>query len=245
MAEGNIYLDLTEEIQEDLKTSYQSLCDELGANFAGMRRELEELCSATSYKPMMDTVNETVRMFDDDIHQLSMRVFQEWQDSDGSFRAVAEHSQAGEEALDTAGQMENALREILETFWGNKYLGDAMQIDTSRPVVKSEDFDTLKDIYQKHSDETQEIGENSIRQISGKGENNPTYHVIIPVMKAVAEPIKNAFAEFTGKIEKAKADSDSLRAAQETKNQEAADAATNTSANAAQIAESLEMFKDI
>lgn len=245
MAEGNIYLDLTEEIQEGLKTAYQSLCDELGANFAGMRSELEELCRATSYKPMVDTVNETVRRFDEDIHQLSMRVFQEWQDSDGSFQAVATHSQAGEEALDTARQMENALHEILETFWGNKYLGDVMQIDTSRPVVKSEDFDVLKDIYQKHSNETQEIGEQSIRQINENGENNPTYHVIIPVIKAVAEPIKNAFAEFTGKIEKAKADSDSLRAAQEAKNQEAAEAATNTSASARDIAESLEMFRDV
>lgn len=245
MAEGNIYIDLSEDIEEDLINRYQGLCEDLASRLSAMYQELEGLCSATKYEPMVNVVNKTIELFDTEIHDVADQVFTDWSDGEGSFSAVVNKSEAGSEALATAQQIEQKIRDIFDSFWSSHPMGEWIQLDTSRPNTKSEDFDELKDIYMKCSQDVESVSEDTINQISGEGSDNPTYNVIIPAVKAITEPMKNAFEQFGTIIDTAKEQSDTLRQQQDQNNQDAAETATNTAASAANIGETLKMFQDV
>lgn len=244
MAE-NIHIDLTEEIEQDLLQRYQSLCDELAQKLGAMEQELEEICSETQYEPMVNVVNDTITLFNSDIFDVADRAFEEWREGLGSFSAASEKSQSGESALETARQIESNIRDIFDGLWGSHPLGEGVQLDTSRPKIKGEDFDELKEIYTKFYQDVEAISEENINQIVELGNDDPTYNVIIPAIKAITEPMKNAFEQFCAKIDEAKEESESLKQQQDANNDEASETATQTSASAAEIAEALKMFDDI
>ncbi len=210
-----------------------------------MEQELEELCSQTQYEPMLNVVNHTVDLFNEDIYNVANQAFEEWVDGSGSFSAAAENSQAGDAAIETARQIEQNIRDLFEGFWSSHPLGEGVQHDTSRPKVKSEDFEELKGVYTKFFQEVEDINEDTINQIAEQGNDDPTYNVIIPAVKAITEPMKNAFEQFCSKVDDAKEESESLKQQQDTNNDVASETATNTSASAADIAEALKMFDDI
>lgn len=246
MAEGNIYIDLSEDIEADLTNRYQGLCDDLASRLSAMYQELEGLCSETQYEPMVNVVNGTIDLFDTEIYGIADQVFTEWSNGEGSFSAVANKSEAGSEALATAQQIEQNIRDTFDNFWSSHPMGERIQLDTSRPKTKSEDFDELKEIYTKCSQDVESVSEDTINQISGEGNDNPTYNVIIPAVKAITEPMKNAFEQFGVKIDAAKEQSDLIRQHQDQSNQDAAETATNTAASAADIGETtLKMFQDV
>ncbi|WP_297775894.1 hypothetical protein [Blautia sp.] len=244
MAE-NIYIDLTEEIESDLLTRYQGLCDELTQNLNSMFQELEELCGQTLYEPMLNVVNQTIELFNEDIYSIATQIFEEWTDGEGSFSAVSANSQAGDAALETARNIESGIKDIFDTFWNSHPLGEGIQVDTSRPKIKSEDFNELKDIYTKCSQEIDSIGEDTVNQIVQAGSDDPIYNVIIPAMLAITKPVKEAFEQFVVKVDEAREESEMLKQRQDSKNEEATEMATNTSASAQEIADALAMFSDI
>lgn len=244
MAE-NIHIDLSEEIEQDLLSRYQGLCDELTQQLNTMVGELEELCNQTQYEPIVEAVNSTVQLFNDEIRSVADQTFEEWREGPGSFSAASENSQAGDAALETARQIEQSIRDQFDGFWSSNPMGNGIQIDTSRPKVKTEDYEELKEVYTKHSQEVENINEETIRQIAEQGDDDPTYNVIIPAVKAITEPMKNAFEQFGVKIDEAKEKSEELKQAQDANNEEASEVATNTSASAAEVAEELMIFDDI
>lgn len=244
MAE-NIHIDLSEEIEQDLLSRYQSLCDDMTQKLNAMSQELEELCTQTQYEPMVNVVNDTVNLFNNEIYGVAEQTFEEWIEGNGSFSAVVENSQAGDAALETARQIEQGIRDLFDGFWSSHPMGDGLQLDTSRPKIKSEDYDELKDIYTRFSQEVENVNQEVVSQITEQGDDDPTYNVIIPAVSAMTEPMKNAFEQFCTKIDEAKEDSETLKQNQDTNNEEASEAATNTSASAADIAEALKMFDDI
>ena len=244
MAE-NIHIDLTEEIEQELLNKYQGLCDELTQKLSGMAGELEKICERTGYAPMVAAVNQTINLFNDDIHATAEQVFEEWIDGYGSFQRAAENSMAGDAALETARSIENSIRDIFDNFWSGKALGEEISLDTSRPVIKSEDFDELKDIYTKCADEVGGISESAINGVKEQGSDNPTYNVIIPAMTAVTDPVKNAFEEFCKKIDEAKEKSEELKKQQDSRNEDAAEVATETAASAEDIGAVLNMFGNL
>lgn len=244
MAE-NIHIDLSEEIEQDLLGRYQSLSDDLTQKLNTMFGELEEICTQTQYEPMVNVVNTTITLFNEDIYGVADQAFEEWKDGEGSFSAASENSQSGEAALETARQIETSIRDLFDTFWGSHPLGEAVQLDTSRPKIKGEDYEELKEIYTRFFQEVENVSEENINQIAELGSDDPTYNVIIPAVKAITEPIKEAFEKFCIKIDEAKEESENLKQQQDSKNEEASENATQTSASAADIAEALKMFDDI
>lgn len=242
---GNIHIDLSEEIEQDIEKRYQDVCDALTKELNSMVQNLENICNKTSYAPMVKCVNETVQLFNEDIYQLAKSVFEEWLDGNASFSAAVQTSQAGDAAQETARAIDGNIQDMFDNFWSSHPLGDAIQIDTSRPKVKAEDFDELKDIYTKAFENIESINEDSINQIVEQGEDDPTYNIIIPAIKAIAETIKNAFGEFGKIIDDAKETSEKLKQTQDTNNQEALENAINTSADAGDIADAVKMFDDI
>ena len=244
MAES-IHINLTEDIEDDLKNTYQSLCEDLKSDLKKMASELEELCEKTKYEPMVKVVNQTISLFNEDIKGVADQAFDEWVDGEGSFSAAAEKMQAGESAAETAKQIEQDIKDLYDGFWSPSPLGEELQTDTSRPEIRNDDYDTLKDIYTEHSNSVKGLSEDTISNIKSKGSDDPTYNVIIPAVKAITEPVKNAFEQFQSKVDAAKDESEELVQQQSQNNDEASEAATNTSASAADIAESLKMFDDI
>lgn len=244
MAE-NIHIDLSEEIEQDLLGRYQSLGDDLTQKLNAMFGELEEICTQTQYEPMVNVVNTTITLFNEDIYGVADQAFEEWRDGEGSFSAASENSQAGEAAMETARQIETSIRDIFDSFWSSHPLGEAVQLDTSRPKIKGEDYEELKEIYTRFFQEVENVSEENINQIAELGSDDPTYNVIIPAVKAITKPIKEAFEQFCTKIDEAKEESENLKQQQDSKNEEASENATQTSASAADIAEALKMFDDI
>lgn len=245
MAEGNIHFDLSKEIEQDLLNRYQTLCEELVQRLNSMAEELEKICMQTQYEPMVNVVNDTISLFNDQIYDNANHAFEEWLEGPGSFSAASENSQAGESALETARQIEQGIKDIFGEFWGGRPLGEGLQIDTSRPKLKGEDFDTLKEIYTKSSQDIESISDDSISQITGLGDDDPTYNVIIPAVRAITEPMKNAFEQFSTKIDAAKEDSESLKQQQDAHNEEAEFETMNITSSAAEVAEDLKMFENI
>ena len=244
MAE-NIHIDLSEEIEQDIEKRYQDVCDALTEELNIMVQNLENICTKTQYAPMVKCVNETVQLFNEDIYQLAKNVFEEWLDGNASFSAAVQTSQAGDAAQETARAIDGNIQDMFDNFWSSHPLGDELQIDTSRPNVKAEDFDELKDIYTKAFENIESIDENSINQIVEQGEDDPTYNIIIPAIKAITEPIKNAFKQFGKTIDDAKETSEELKKTQASNNREAWENATNTSVDAGDIANAVKMFDDI
>lgn len=244
MAEQFLF-NLSEDLEQELLEKYRGLSEDLTQilNLAG--RELDKICNDTQYEPMKNVVNKTIELFDNKIKEISNRAFEAWIEGEGSFTAASENSQSGEAALGTAKQIETEIRGIYEDFWASHPLGEEIQLDTSRPKVKSENFDDLKEIYTKVFQEVESKNEDILNQIKESGEDNPTWNVIIPAVKALTEPIKAAFEQFCTRVDEAKAESESQKQRQDTKNDEAAQVAADTSANAADLAQALTMFDDI
>lgn len=244
--EGNIHVDLSESIEQDLRNVYQGLCDDLGKELGNMRGELEEICGRTKYEPMVEAVNQTIELFDTEIRDVADRAFNEWCEGEGSFPSAAENSQTGDAGTETARQIEQSIRDLFETFWTSKPMGDAVQTDTSRPEIKGEDFEDLKEVYNRCYQGIEDVGEKALSSIEGKGEDNPTYSIIIPAVKALFEPIKNAFEQFAAKADEAREKSEELKQAQESRNEEAAESITETTATAEEIADALfDKFLDV
>lgn len=244
MAE-NIYFDLSEDIQRDLEEEIQELCEEMTQTLTQTYGQLEEICRNTMYEPIMKSVNQTIELFDDEIHTHSLNAFEEWIDGDGSFKAAAIKSQAGDSAMQTAADIENHIRDYLTSFWSNHPMGSAITVDTSRPRVKDEDFDTLGDIYKDCAQKIEDISERTLASIRHKGEDDPTYNVILPAVTSLTNPIKAAFEKFIGKISESKDKSEELKQQQAASNEEALGTATQTTASAAEIADALKMFDNI
>lgn len=244
MAE-NIHINLSEEIEQDLIQRYQSLSDDLTQKLGSMEQELEELCGQTQYEPMVNTVNEVINLFNTEIYSVADQAFEEWRDGAGSFSAASEKSQAGDTAMETARTIEQSLRDIFDGFWASQPIGEGIQLDTSRPKIKGEDFDDLKEIYTRFFQDVETIGQETINQIVEQGNDDPTYNVMIPAVKAITEPMKNAFEQFCVKVDEAKEDSEQLKQQQAQNNDEASEIATQTAASAADIKEAVKMFSDI
>ncbi|MCI8995392.1 MAG: hypothetical protein HFI30_06840 [Lachnospiraceae bacterium] len=244
MAE-NIHLDLSEEMEQDLVSRYGNLCEELTQSLNRMAGEMEGICQKTQYEPMVRVVNQTIMAFNEEIYRVSSQAFEEWCEGEGSFTAAVRNSQAGEEAGETAAQMENHIRNLFEEFWSGHPLGDGLQLSTGRPEVNTEDYEELKKVYETCFQEVETIGEETEAALVTDGEESPTYHLMIPAVRAVAEPVKNAFEQFCVKIDEAKEESERLKQQQDTHNEESAENATNTAMSAADIAEELKMFDDI
>lgn len=244
MAE-NIHIDLSEDIEQDLLQRYRGLCEELTQRLNSMEQELEEICNQTQYEPMVNVVNETVMLFNGEIYSVANQAFEQWADGPGSFSAASENSQAGDMALETARQIEQNIRDLFDEFWSSHPMGDGFQLDTSRPKIKGEDFEELKEIYTKFFQDVQAISEEAVNQITQEGSDDPTYNVMIPAVKAITEPMKNAFEQFCLKIDEAKGESEALKQQQNSHNEDASEAATQTSASAADIADALKMYDDI
>ena len=242
---GNIHIDLSEEIEHDLLQIYHSLCDELTHKLNSMEYELEDLCMKTRYIPMVNIVNDTVDLFNEEIYSVADQAFEEWRDGTGSFSAAAENSQACEAAMETARQIEQNIRDIFDEFWSSKPMGEGIQVDTRRPNVRGEVFDELKEIYTRFFQEVEWIKDEVVRQIAEQGSDEPTYNVIIPAVKAITEPMKNAFEQFCTKIDEAKEDSETLKQQQDQNSDEASEIAAQTAATAADIAEMLKMFEGV
>jgi len=139
MAE-NIHIDLSEDIEQDVLQRYQSLCDDLTQKLNSMAQELEELCGQTQYEPMVNVVNDTVTLFNDEIYSVADQAFEEWKDGAGSFSAASENSQAGDAAAETARQMEQGIRDIFDGFWSSHPMGEGIQLDTSRPKISLKSY---------------------------------------------------------------------------------------------------------
>ena len=244
MAE-NIYIDFTEEFEEDTVQMYQELCESLTETLKNMCSDMEEICNETQYEPIVNVVTQTIDLFNSEIHGISTNAFEEWSQGGGSFNAIAEKSQVGDMGIETARNIEQRIRDIFEEFWSSSPMGEAITVDTSRPKVKSEDFDELKEVYTKYCSSIGEIGEETLSKIAEKGDENPTYNIILPAVKCLSEPVKNAFEEFGTKIDEAKEESETIKTQQESDTEEALETATKVSASAADVAEALDMFKDI
>lgn len=244
MAE-NIHINLTEDLEQDLLQEYQGLCEAIEQNLSTMAQDLEKISQDTQYEPIVNAVNATVQLFNEDIHDGSCRVFDEWIEGEASFQAAVENSQAGDSALETARSIESKIREMFEEFWLHKPLGDGVDIDTSRPKVSDGDFDELKDIYTKYSQEIETVGEETKSRINEQGQDDPTYDILLPAVTALTEPMKKAFEGFSTKIDEAKEMSENMKQQQKSRNEEAAEAAMSASVSAEEIAQVLSMYDDI
>lgn len=240
---ASVHIDLTEEIEQDLKGAYEKFCGDVRDKLSKMYADLEKVCSDTHYKPMIDTVNETFEKFNGEIHNLAESAFNAWLEGEGSFHAAIINSEGGEDAEAEAKSFEGEIQDLFNDFWNARL--EPLNIDTSHPKVETKDFETLEEIYKKASEETGTIGENAIGKINEKGEDDPTYKVILPAFISIANSVKNAFAQFGEKIKKAKEDSEKKMNKQSQNNDTAKEAITNTTATAEDIAQGLSMFNNI
>ena len=124
-------------------------------------------------------------------------------------------------------------------------MGEAFQIETARPTVTDEDFEELSQCYSDYAKKSEETGEKTLTRVRQKGEDDPTYSILLPAITAVTAPLKAAFEEFKNKIEEAREQSEQLKQEQSEKNEEALGTATTTTANASEVAEALKMFEEL
>lgn len=194
MAE-NIHICLSEEMEQDLLSRYRTLCDELTVILSQMIQELEELCNRTHYEPMVDAVNDTVSLLNGEIYDISNQALEQWLNGSGCFSATSEMSRAGDEVIETARQIEQNIKDIFDGFWMAYPMGEGIQVDTTRPTFKLEDFEELKEVYTRFFQEAEVIGEDVIHQMMEQGDDDPTYNLIIPAVKAITEPIRIFFEQ--------------------------------------------------
>ncbi len=241
---ANIHINLTTEIEGELDKIYASLCSDFNEQLRTMHDALGALCNTTCYKPMLDAANNTIRQLKEEIKKLSVDAFNQWMAGEGSFEAASKISQAGDDAVEIAREIEGRIQDHFADFWQLTCM-EELTADTSRPIVTSENFDELKNIYTRSSQGIETIGEATIKTIREKGNDDPTYNVILPAVKAITEPMKIAFEQFGAQIKEAKQESAGFIRTQEQHNKDALVEVTRTSAGAKEIAETLNMFKDV
>lgn len=248
MAEtGRIHIDLTEELERNVTKAYEDMTQGLITVLGTTKNELEELCNNTKYEPMLRVVNRTLRSFQEEVRGKSTEIFEEWREGNASFSAAARFSEAGDAALETAQQIDRGIADLFEDFWGqqNPFAMEIRVSDLSRPVIRDEDFDTLEEIYKKASKQVAEEGEQAVKQIQEKEDENPTYLLAVPPMTALAETLKNAFHRFTDKVKEFKEESQDKTKQQEAFSEEMAQSALSSSANVDDIAAGQKFFGEI
>lgn len=246
MAESaRIHIDLTEDLENEVIKIYGEMTEALKDALREAKSSLGDLCEKTHYEPMVNVVNETLSRFREEVRGTATKIFEEWKDGNASFRAAAEHSQAGEAARETAENIDGKIEGFFDDFWDGELFEEIGRIDVSRPTVTNEDFDTLEEIYRKASEQVKEAGEQPVKQIRDKGGDNPTYLLAVPPVEALTETLKKAFEAFTDKVKEFKEESQERTNEQIKNSEDMAQGALESAASMSEVTESMEFLKDI
>ncbi len=197
------YFCISEEIEQDLIQKSTFLCDNLNMRLNRMKYELEEICKKTRYFPILDIVNKTIRVFDDEVYCAVDKALEEWGDS-----LVSVYSMAGDDTLEAAIRIEENIREIFYNFWSTNLFKEVIYIDTSRPGMKIENIYELKGIYTRYFYDIQSLSKKIVNHITEQ--EQPAYNIFVPAFKAITEPIKKTFEGSCAKIDNFVMDMESI-----------------------------------
>ena len=245
MANTNIHVNLTEEIERELLDTYQQLCTDIEQELKKMADDAGELCRKVQYEPTTKAVDSTIQIFNGEIAAESMKIFQTWIDGEGSFAAAMRKSQAGDAAIQTAKQAESRFEDAFNSFWQSKPMGDNLTTPTERPEITDEDFDRLKEIYENAGKRVEEIYSDCQKTLKSKSDEDKTYGIILPAIEALGGPVMSAFGAFAKKIGEAKTKSQELNKQQREKDNEAARIAKDMGSKAEDLTSAMNMFSDI
>lgn len=198
---SEIYFDLSEETEYDLIQKYNLLCDNLNESLRRLKYELEEICEKTRFIPILNIVNETIIFFSNEVYSVADKAFEEWIDSPNSFTAVTENAMVGESVLETAIGIEHNIRYIFDEFWSSHAFREVLNTNTLRPNVNGESVSKLKNLYTSFLRDIEFISEKTINDIIEQGKENTIYSAFLPAVKAIIDPIRNAFEHFYARID--------------------------------------------
>lgn len=238
------HIDLSEELEEQIGEKYKSFTEEVQEGINTLYEALSEICQRTQYLPFVTVVNEAIEQFDGEVKGISQRAFEEWMDGDACFRAAAEHSEAGDDAIGIGTEFDKRLSDIFEEFWtGNSFnSNNLIQVDTSRPRPEDQDFDDMKQAFATCHENMGELQTQTEAEITSEGDDNPTYALLAPAVIALIAPIVNAMDGFASRIDAFKDESNAKTQEQAQKKEDASESATNSAVDASDIAEALNMF---
>ena len=244
MAE-RIHINLTEDVESELIQNYQAFCDEVSGELKKMIGEAEKICHEVRYEPVTKAVNATVKIFNEEIHQESEKVFIAWLEGEGSFTAAMRNAQAGDDAIQTAKSLEKTIEECFNGFWQGKPMGDEFKTSTDRPKINDNDFEQLKDLYKDAGKSVKECCDNHRKELKQRSSEDKSYAVILPAIEAIGTTVEESFATFSKKIAEAKQQSGEIEKQQRGRDEQAAQQAEAAASKAADPAAALGMFGEL
>ena len=152
--------------------------------------------------------------------------------------------EAGDEANQTAQEIESKIRDRFEEFWSDLPLGDELSIDTSRPEMTLKDFEDMKDNIEKTHGEINSEYESTISNITGRASDNATFALMEAPVKALFGPINHAFEGFEKIINDNMDTAQAKKESQDQANEEALEQATNTASSAEEIGNLLRIYSE-
>ena len=242
MAETKV--NLTEELIDAIESNYEILRDDMKEVLDTAVGELETLAQDTQYDALVEFINKLIEEFDSEVKPSADSAFQNWLDGNGNYHSAMELQKAGEDAVSTANEFENSLRQTFDEFWEKNPMGEALDVDTSHPEMKNDDYDELERIFTTAYESLDTVVGQMIGDVQSLGEEDPSYKTALPAFYALAQPVVNAVSGVANKVPAFREENESLTSAQETNAENAVKEAISGSIDSENIAGVLDMFGD-
>lgn len=179
------------EEQEKILSLYEENVTRLKEETIDFFEKMEEVCNKTEYFPMSDARAEFYKFYTDEIQENVLKNFKDWVDSDASLQFHAEKLNGGEEAVDTAKNMQQDLEETIENLFPD--------IDMITKIVEvnvsEEDFDEFEELLKAYIDSIEDLNEEIRSEIVRCDEDNMAYGSLKPLVDKTFEEIIKSVEE--------------------------------------------------
>lgn len=172
-------VDVYEEMAETFVSALLRFCD-----------EMEEICKAHGYKPMVDFTNRIQQFYLEDFRNHVIRCYENWESGGASLPALARAINAGDDAIYTTEQQMSQLRDRIEGMFSRTFA--PIQVDVSSPGLDEHDIEKVGEQLRRFKSGIDYGMEKAVYTINARAEDNILYNYIAPVIQNTGDSLRDA-----------------------------------------------------
>lgn len=174
--------------------TYQEALTEISTETNSFIDKVVVIAENTKYLPIVNLGKLCINFYNNEVKDGVENLFQNWIDSEASLKSFIENMEGGEEAINTAANLQQQLEDAIPDMFNVNDESILDTIDTSEPKIEEKDFDELKEITIQYKTNIEQIRNNTIGKIDNEKDDNAAY-------MSISAPVISTFGILTTSLE--------------------------------------------
>lgn len=146
------------------------------------------------YKPGVDMASDMVTFYNTELKMAIHKAMERWASSESSFESFMKRKHAGESAMRRGTMMQSKILEMVDG-WPEASNDELKRVDTTNPVVSSEDLKMLSELIAAYSNDISGIYNDFHTKVKSCEDDNTLYTSIEPVVYSTYMVITDGFSQ--------------------------------------------------